>query len=176
MKSEINLSQSNLIKEYFLNDFFIRLAKDYLNTDKITFIPSLFISNTNLESDNSLNIKKIRSKSAQNYHFDVDFKKFFKIFIYFTDVNEVDDGAHIYIEGTHKFKKKEHMITARFEDKDIEKNYKKTKIFLGHSGTVFFVDTFGLHKGSPVKGGKRILGIFEFGSGHFPWKKNSIYI
>ena len=48
--------------------------------------------------------------------------------------------------------------------------------FLGKSGTTFMVDTFGIHKGSPVKKGTRMALILEFGSGHFPSQKECLFI
>ena len=174
IKNEVNILQNKFLLSLFTNGFFLEIAKTYLNTDKITFIPSFFISNSNNAKSDYLD--ELNSKSAQKYHFDVDFKKFFKIFIYFTDVENINDGAHIFIPKSHKCKFKKNLITGRFENKDIESNYNEKKIFLGKSGTTFFVDTFGIHKGSPVKNNIRLMGIFEYGYGHFPWKDNCLFI
>ena len=174
IKNEVNILHNKFLLSIFTDGFFLEIAKTYLNTDKITFIPSFFISNSNNAKSDYLD--ELNSKSAQKYHFDVDFKKFFKIFIYFTDVENINDGAHIFIPKSHKSKFKKNLITGRFENKDIESNYNEKKIFLGKSGTTFFVDTFGIHKGSPVKNNIRLMGIFEYGYGHFPWKDNCLFI
>ena len=175
IKSEVNTLNTTNLKKVFTHDGFINLAKHYLSTNKITLISSFFISNSNLEN-NSAQMDNLRSKGAQKYHCDIDFRKFFKIFVYFSDVKEEGYGSHIFIPGTHKKKLKQHIITARYDSDDIEKNYSDKKIFLGESGTSFFVDTFGIHKGVPVTKGLRLMGIFEYGYGHFPWKKNYLYL
>ena len=176
IKSSIDLDKAVLLNKIFKNDFFVRLSKDYLNDDKITIAPFFFISAANniLETDAS-NIDHLLSLSAQEYHFDVDFKKFFKVFVYFSDVLDESNGCHIYIPKTHSEKKTDNMITSRFKTSDIEKNY-TPKIFLGEVGTTFMTDTFGIHKGTPVTKGTRLSLIFEYGKGHFPFNNNCTYI
>lgn len=176
IKSSIDLNKSALLNKIFKNDFFVTLAKDYLNDDKLTIVPSFFISASNniLEADVS-NINKLLSLSAQEYHFDVDFKKFYKIFVYFSDVLNEANGCHVYIPKTHREKRVENMITSRFKTSDIEKNY-TPNFFFGKAGTTFLTDSFGIHKGIPVSKGTRLTLIFEYGKGHFPFNKNSQYI
>ena len=176
IKSSIDLSKSVLLKKIFQNDFFVRLAKDYLNDDKITIVPSFFISASNniLKAETS-NISKLLSLSAQEYHFDVDFKKFFKIFVYLSDVLNEENGCHVYIPKTHREKRIDNMITSRFKTSEIEKNY-TPNFFLGKAGTTFLTDSFGIHKGTPVSKGTRLALIFEYGKGHFPFNNNCIYI
>ena len=178
IKSSINLNKTNLLNKIFMDDFFIKLAKDYLNTDKLTILPYFYISaaNNDLVNNNSSNINKLMSISTQEYHFDVDFKKFFKIFVYFSDVLEETNGSHIYIPKTHTQKKMAHIITSRFTTSDIEENYTPKFVFLGEAGTTFIVDTFGIHRGSPVIKDTRLAFILEFGKGHFPVSKNCKYI
>ena len=176
IKSSVNLDKTNLLNNIFINDFFVKLAKDYLNNDKITVVPYFFISSANVSFIDSANVNKLMSSSAQEYHFDVDFKKFFKIFVYFSDVMEKKYGSHIYIPKTHSNKRIQNIITSRFSTSEIEKNYLEKKIFLGEAGTTFVVDTFGIHKGSPVTKGTRLALIIEYGSGHFPFNKYHKYI
>ena len=174
IKGGVDLNQCTLLQEIFLNDFFKNLARDYLNTKKFTFGAQFFVSNSNDKLD--INFEKLTVKSAQKYHFDVDFKKSFKFFIYLSDVLSVDYGAHIYIPKTHKFKMLKNMISARFEDHDIENSYDQKIVLLGKSGSCFITDNYGIHKGTPVNKGVRLVGAFEYGRGHFPWLDNSIYI
>ena len=96
--------------------------------------------------------------------------------VYFTDVFEENDGAHIYIPKTHRKKNINNILTSRFKTSEINKNYNAKKVFLGKSGTTFMVDTFGIHKGSPVKKGTRMALILEFGREHFPTQKECWYI
>ena len=60
--------------------------RDYLNSKKFTFGAQFFISNSNDQDQSNLNFKKLTNKAAQNYHFDVDFQKSFKVCIYLSDV------------------------------------------------------------------------------------------
>ena len=176
IKSNINLKSSNILKKIFVNDFFINLAKDYLNTDKLTIAPQFHISSNTDQKDEFNKINKLKSSAAQEYHFDVDFKKFFKIFVYFSDVLEIDQGAHIFVPTTHRKKQIENILPSRFKTSDIHKIYGSTKTFLGEAGTVFMVDTFGIHKGSPIKKGVRMALILEFGKDHFPFNTNCEYV
>ena len=172
----IDMGKPVLLNKIFRSEFFVKLAKDYLNDDKITIVPSFFISSPkkNLDADTS-NIDKLLSLSAQEYHFDVDFKKFYKIFVYFSDVLNEANGCHVYIPKTHREKRIDNMITSRFTTFDIEKNY-TPNFFLGEVGTTFLTDTFGIHKGTPVLKGTRLTLIFEYGKGHFPFNNNCTYI
>ena len=176
IKSTIDFEKTVFLKNIFLNEFFIKLAKDYLNSEKLTIIPHFFISAASQTTSDYEIISPVKSSAAQEYHFDVDFKKFFKIFVYFTDVFEENDGAHIYIPKTHRKKNINNILTSRFKTSEINKNYNAKKVFLGKSGTTFIVDTFGIHKGSPVKKGTRMALILEFGREHFPTHKECWYI
>ena len=144
MKSSVNFNESPNLKKIIMNDYFINLAKAYFNNEKISINSTLFISNNHENNDHDL-----LSGAAQKYHFDIDYKKFFKVIFYLTDVKDVNDGAHIFIPRSHRHKLKKHLISKRYEDEVIESEYDNKKIFLGKSGTYFYVDTFGFHKGSP---------------------------
>ena len=39
------------------------------------------------------------------------------------------DGAHVYIPGSHSQKHTRHIVTDRFSDEDVEKNYKRKRSF-----------------------------------------------
>ena len=176
IKSFIDINKTNLLNKIFTDAFFTKLAKDYLNSDKLTLNHQFFISAANNQLVDNFNKDELLSLSAQAYHFDVDFKKFFKIFVYFSDVLEEANGSHIYVPKTHSQKKTDHMITSRFQNSDIEKNYDPKNVFLGEAGTAFVVDTFGIHKGSPVTKGTRLALILEYGRGHFPISPDYKYI
>ena len=84
IKSSIDLKKATLLAQIFKNDFFISLAKDYLNDDRVTIAPYFFISAANNNIDvNPSNINPLLSLSAQEYHFDVDFKIFQTIYLFF---------------------------------------------------------------------------------------------
>ena len=100
----VQLTLKNVFfKNIFLNEFFIKLAKDYLNSEKLTIIPHFFISAASQTTSDYEIISPVKSSAAQEYHFDVDFKKFFKILFILLMCLE-NDGAHIYVPKTHRKK------------------------------------------------------------------------
>jgi len=173
IKSSVQIKPNTFLNEWIQSEYFVSLAQSYLNTKKLSANCTIFFSN-NLNDKSSKS--QLLSKAAQKYHFDIDYKKFFKILIYFTDVDEVQNGAHVYIPTTHRKKARQHQITQRFDDNDIENIYPKKKVFIGKKGTFFFVDTFGFHKGSPITIKPRIAAFIEYGYGHFELTKNTIFI
>lgn len=177
IKNELMINNLLKFKELFTNNFFLSIAQNYLGSKKITVSASLFATNNTTQNKLSENSRiTLKNKSAQSYHFDVDFKKFFKIVIYLTNVESELDGAHIFIPGTHVKKLSNHYVTDRFSDDDIERSYETKKTFTGKAGSLFFVDTFGIHKGSSVERNFRTAVLIEFGKDHFQYSKNSIFI
>ena len=98
-----------------------------------------------------------------------------KFYVYLTDI-DTDSGPHIFVEKSHKFKKKKHKLCRVFNDNDIYQNYEKIKEFHGKSGSAFFVDSYGLHKGKSPKKKSRILLNIHFGSGKILYSKNDIIL
>lgn len=102
-----------------------------------------------------------KAKDAQNFHRDVDDYKFIKLFIYLTDV-DLESGPHVYVESSSKSNKFRQI--ARFSDDKIEKYFgvDQIKYFTGNKGSMFLVDTYGIHKGLPPIGKERLLLQFEY--------------
>lgn len=107
--------------------------------------------------------------AAQYFHFDMDRLRWVKFFFYVTDVKS-ENGPHVFIPGTHrnfgipfKLRKKGYV---RFSDAEISKTFPESnwKTFTGNSGTMIVEDTRGLHKGSHVTDGDRLLFQFQFTS------------
>ena len=105
-------------------------------------------------------------KNAQYYHYDCDYRKFLKIFIYLNDV-DIDSGPHVYVEKTHKKKFFKHILAERINDDEINKIYglSNQKVFTKQEGSIVIEDTFGLHKGIVPKSKSRYALILEYGSG-----------
>lgn len=154
------------IKKFAFSEFNLNLAKKYLRNKKITVKANILFSVNSLGNDQNL------SKNAQLFHNDNDFKKFFKIFIYLNDVNNFN-GPHVFVEESHKNKNKKNLLLRRFSDNEIKNIYKnKIKYFLGKKGSIFYVDTFGIHKGEPPKEGSRKVLVLEYGSNHLKYNFN----
>ena len=174
IKHDVKIEDSSIIKKFATNDFFINLSQRYLNTDKLSINIQLLISqNLNNKSISDLEY----SKASQLYHADVDFKKFFKLFIYLNDINTEDQGPHEFVTSSHKKKPHELYVTSRFSDFLVKENYNEQVKFYGDKGTSFIVDTFGIHKGCKLKGNNsRAILAITYGKDHFKFSKNTIYI
>lgn len=107
------------------------------------------------------------SGNAQLFHQDTEYLKFIKVFIYLTDVNE-NNGPHKYVQGTSKIAQdslgEDYKPSNRVEDEKVEQLFGKENIltFTGKKGTIIIEDTFGLHKGTPVVEGARLLLQLEY--------------
>ena len=166
----INLNNNNLtLNKIIFSEEIINIAKSYLNTSKISVNATFFISNS-LETS-----EEEKYKNAQYFHWDNDFTKFFKMYIYLNDVN-YENGPHIFIPGTHKLKKKENKLCRLYSDENINQNYPKTKTFLGKKGTFFLVDSYGIHKGLTPKRNYRLMLNIHFGRGRILYSENDKFI
>lgn len=117
-----------------------------------------------------------RDKHAHVYHRDVDDFRFFKFFFYLTDV-EVDEGAHICVEGLHnnppRLQVGDPWNLRRYTDEEIKANYptEKIKEICGKAGIGFAENTLCIHKGSTPKHKARLLlqlqfALFDYGAMH----------
>lgn len=165
----LDLKKKSMLKDFLTSKEVLSIVKHYLNSKHISINASFFISNP-VETSN-----KLKHSNAQFFHWDNDFTKFLKLYICLTDI-DTDSGPHIYVEKSHKFKKKQHKLCRVFNDNDIYQNYNKIKEFHGKSGSAFFVDSYGLHKAKPPKKRSRILLNIHFGAGKILYSKNDIII
>ena len=155
----IDLNIPNPLSEILFSKKFLILAKSYLGQSAMTVSASYFISfpNKNLNE-----IDKI--SNAQYFHWDNDFTKFLKLYIYLSDVDE-NSGPHVFVTGTHKRKNFKHKLHRPYSDSDIHSCYSEVKTFLGNKGSSFFVDSYGLHKGETVKKNNRVMLNIHYGNG-----------
>jgi hypothetical protein len=155
----IDLNIQNPLSEILFSKKFLFLAKSYLGQGAMTVSASYFISfpNKNLNE-----IDKI--SNAQYFHWDNDFTKFLKLYIYLSDV-DLNSGPHVFVTGTHKRKNFKHKLHRPYSDNDIHSSYSEVISFLGNKGSSFFVDSYGLHKGETVKKNNRIMLNIHYGKG-----------
>jgi hypothetical protein len=112
------------------------------------------------------------SEAAQFYHFDLDRIKWFKVFVYLTDVGP-DNGPHSFIEGSHRTGGiPQSMLRrgyVRLSDDEVLGHYgaEREVVFSAPRGTVIVEDTRGLHKGNPVRGASRLVLQLQFSNSLF---------
>jgi hypothetical protein len=165
----INLDKNKTLYKFITSKFFKSVSTGYLNAQRLSINCSLFIS---LSKKNMSQNEKI--SSAQMFHFDSDFSKFLKLYIYLNNVNKIN-GPHVYVKQTHIKKHKKHELQKGYSDKQILKNYSTVKTLIGKKGTMFFEDSFGLHKGeTPLKHYRIILNI-HYGRGSIKYSKYDRY-
>ena len=166
----INLDEKeNTLKKLILSDEILKIAENYLNSKKISINASFFISNPLKISENE------KYRNAQYFHWDNDFTKFFKMYIYLNDVND-ENGPHIYIPNTHKVKKNDNKLCRLYSDTNIKNNYQHSKTFIGKAGSTFFVDSYGIHKGLTPTNNYRLMLNIHFGRGKILYSKYDKFI
>jgi hypothetical protein len=108
------------------------------------------------------------SQAAQEFHFDMDRLAFLKFFIYLSDVT-LETGPHVFVSGSHVNKPGPLRDPVRFDDALVEAHYPGDAIkrLCGPAGTIFAVDTKGIHKGMPVVEGERLAFQVEFTTSRF---------
>jgi len=170
IKLVLSLTKNSTLKKIILSDFFKNFAKDFLSSKDFIVNAVCYISNPlEKKMDNSE-----KNENAQLFHTDINYNKFFKTFIYLSNVGDLD-GPHVFIPGSHKNKKNKHTLIKRYEDNEL-KDYSKPVKFLGSKGSLFLEDTFGFHKGdTPIKN-SRIAIVVEFGKNNIKYDDNFIKI
>ena len=163
------LINQKIIQQILLKDELISFGRDYFRSEPFFDHVSLSVTT---------NYKKIAdSSAAQLYHFDLDRPKWLKFLTYVNDV-DLNNGPHCFIKKTHKkefmpFKiRSKGYVRLKENDNNITKLKKNEITITAKSGTAIIEDTKGLHKGSVVKDGYRILLNIQLNSSMFgtPYK------
>ena len=165
----IDLNTENEISNFLLSDNILNLASRYLNTSKISISASYFISFPSLTTQNE------KIMNAQYFHWDNDFTKFFKLYLYTSNVDN-NSGPHVFVPYTHKKKLYKHQLQRSYKDSDIVNSYSNIKKFIGDPGTFFFVDSYGLHKGDVPRNNYRIILNVHYGKGKILYSKYDKFI
>lgn len=171
------LINQKIIQKILLKDEILIIGQKYFGS--LAFFDHISLSITT-------NFNKLPdSNSAQLYHFDLDRPKWLKFLTYVNDV-DFSNGPHCFIKKTHKNNAIPFSLRSkgyvRIDDQNkYIKNLIKNEIKItGKAGTAIIEDTKGLHKGSVVKKGYRILLNIQinssmFGSPYNVWKFEHIH-
>lgn len=103
--------------------------------------------------------------SGGGWHRDSPHRSQFKALLYLSDVGP-DNGPFEYIEGSHLagnslsllFRGQCRPNQYRFADEEIERilaEHKIRRTFIAPAGTLFLIDTKGIHRGAPIVQGRR---------------------
>lgn len=146
----------DFFKDFFLKDNnLLQIFKKYISKDTIS---SMVMANRVLPKENN-------KGSGGVWHRDDKDGRQLKFILYLTDVG-TENGNFKYIKYTHtlgsKFKARKYMKTSfkdfLFEETQIDQLPDKYEVVdvTGTAGDLIVVDTIRLHRGSPIKKGKRL--------------------
>lgn len=105
-------------------------------------------------------------QDTHSWHRDLDDRKQLVLFLYGTDVFDEAAGAHRYQRGTHQVP--DDQLGRHFSDPRPE----TVATVVGAAGTMFFVDTSGLHMGLRPYRGTRLLAWARWGVSNPPESYN----
>ena len=164
----IDLKKDSRVKTFLTSKPIISFAKNYLNSQSFSISASFFVSNP-IEIS-----KKEKYANAQFFHWDNDFSKFLKLYIYLTDVDEAS-GPHVYIPKSHKKKELESSLPRLYDDNFIYSSYEEKIEYKGKASSNFFTDGYGLHKGeTPQKKSRLVLNV-HFGRNKIFYSNKDIF-
>ena len=165
----IKLNKASVLRNILFSDVMMEFARAYLDCNNFSVNATFFVSNPLQITEQE------KYRNAQYFHWDNDFRKFFKLYIYLTDVDS-DSGPHIYIPETHKNKLPEYKLCRLYSDKKIYDDYPNAKVFTGKAGSLFMVDSYGLHKGETPKSNSRLMLNVHYGTGKILYTENDEYV
>lgn len=148
---------SDPLSAYLLNPGIAMSCAKYLG-----LIPKL----TSFKVWRSHQIELQERTASQNWHRDYNEYQMVRVFCYFNDVTS-DNGAGEYIRGSHfkgdsfdKLQDSQDGLSRYSTDQAVESLFPEERIVVaeGTAGTLFFMDTAGLHRGGfhPVPGERRV--------------------
>lgn len=93
---------------------------------------------------------------VQCFHRDPDDWRFFKLFVYLTDVDD-HSGLHEFIAGSHRSSGR--IFSKPYTEEEVERVYGQERIIkiVGPKGTTFVADTWGVHRGQVPTTQPRLL-------------------
>jgi hypothetical protein len=95
---------------------------------------------------------------VQGFHRDSDAASV-KLLVYLTDV-DADAGPHNYVPGTHRDRMPVRL--RRYADQEIARDHGGGAVVTGPAGTGFFIDTRGIHKGTPPARRARLVLMVQY--------------
>lgn len=116
------------------------LAKEYFNEEPMIYSVSAFVTRPSQQF----------YRDTHDWHRDRDQSKMMVSFMYGTNIDQVEDGAHQYETGSH-------LDQDRGENYNGYKPSRPVKTVIGPAGTTFFTDPHGCHMAPRPKHRPRML-------------------
>jgi hypothetical protein len=150
-------NKDSALTEYLLNEDIAKACAMYLG-----LVPKL----TSFKIWRSHQTEISERSASQNWHRDYNEYQMIRIFLYFNEVNS-NNGAGEYVLGTHylgdsydTLQDSEDGVSRYSTESDVNKAFSRDRLVTaeGAAGTLYFVDTAGLHRGGyhPVPGERRV--------------------
>ena len=154
-----NSVESKIVQSVLQDKQLITLAAKYLNANPVVIGSRLYYSIAH---------KNREFLTPENWHVDAgDGLRFVKTFIALSNI-ESSNGPTGFIQGTHQSLSRKYYSGRRFFPEEIEQKFKGRFVeATGKVGTIYFVDTRGLHRGTPVREGSRLLFHYLYGTDFF---------
>lgn len=154
-----NSIQSKVVQNILQDKQLITLAAKYLKANPVVIGSRLYYSIAHKDRE---------FLTPENWHVDAgDGLRFVKTFIALSNV-ESSNGPTGFIQGTHRSLSRNFYSGRRFFPEEIEQKFKGRFVeATGKVGTIYFVDTRGLHRGTPVREGYRLLLHYLYGTDFF---------
>jgi hypothetical protein len=151
------IDKESAISKYFLNENVAKCAAVYLG-----LIPKL----TSFKIWRSHQTEKSEREASQNWHRDYNEYQMIRLFLYFNEVTS-SNGAGEYVVGSHFLGDSYHLlqdsedgVSKYSTEEEVRNIFPKSRLVTaeGGPGTMYFIDTAGLHRGGyhPVPGERRV--------------------
>jgi hypothetical protein len=156
---EADLVHAEVVQDLLADESLLAVAQAYLGAAPVQDLVAMWWS--------AATGRPPSSAAAQQYHFDLDRIRFLKLFVYLSDVDD-DHGPHVYVRGSHRDAPAPLRRDGRHADAEVEEVHPGAATVIdGPRGTMFLADTRGMHKGTAVRSGHRLVFQLEWASSLF---------
>lgn len=156
--------KSATFRSLILDRTLLSIAQEYLSVPPVIDNASIWWSFPS--------VRGASSEAAQRFHFDLERVKWLKVFIHLEDV-AASNGPHVFVPGSHRTGAIPSNLLARgyarLDDESVERAFPGIEWFhaIGPRGTILIKDTRGLHKGTEVANGTRVLAQVQYSQSLF---------
>jgi hypothetical protein len=142
----------------------VEIARQYLGAEPILWLTRLkwsFPLSDDISDMRPSIHKEPIEYDPHGFHYDANDFRSLTFFVYLTDIDDSDCGAHVVIEGTHRNKSLKEIRKKVIDDQSAYVTYgERIKAILGKKGTVFAEESSAYHKIAECKKRRLILMIY----------------